>query len=350
MTRASEIVVLQSWYRDEGNTVGDAKQRQFYGVAPYFADPEGLQSLLTSGPRAEVRNLITRLDLMNKLGDAKYRTRLVFVSNAPADEAGDDYASTVGDGEVAYELWTQPALAAIADRTNHPGLLAGDVELPAIGGIVEYNLGDGAAMAVALVPAKKLVENLPGIGNLTVFSLNVRLGLGNTRINKELAETVRAPDQHELFPAYHNGMTLLTNALEADHETGLLHLTGVSIVNGCQSLLALYRNEAQLTDALTVIVKVVQVKPGTGLETKITYRANNQNPVNIRDQRSTHPTQVDLQTQIREEFGDSFFLAIREGEKPPSGADVLDNRVAAQLIMAIWLSEPWDAGPQASPL
>jgi hypothetical protein len=98
----------------------------------------------------------------------------------------------------------------------------------------------------ALVPANELVR-LPGIGDLTLFALNVRLGLGRTRINKELARTVREEQTaHRMFPAYHNGLTLLTERLDVDDEG--LHLDGVSVVNGCQSLLAMYANQG-LPDA-----------------------------------------------------------------------------------------------------
>lgn len=336
-----EITIFQSWHRDEGNTVGDAKQRQFYGVAPYFASPDGLQGLLDSGPNEELRNLIARLELPAKLADANHSVRLVFVSNVPADQAGSDYAETLLDGPVPYELWTQDRLGAIAVRNMHPGLLDVDIDLQT-DGYVYTDLGNDVSMVLALVSATELLDTLPGIDDLTVFDLNVRLGLGNTRINRELAGTIRQEDEHALFPAFHNGLTLLTNRLDQLDE-GKLHLHGVSVVNGCQSLLALHSNSNEVTPDLRVIVKIVDVVPGSGLEAQVTYRANNQNPVNIRDQRSTHAIQLDLQQQVSESYGDSFFYSIRQGEVVPDGAEVFDNRLAAQIIMAVWLEEPWAA-------
>jgi hypothetical protein len=79
------------------------------------------------------------------------------------------------------------------------------------------------------------------------------------------------------------------------------------------------------------------------LTDKITYRTNNQNPVDIRDQRSTDLIQRDLQTQVEEQYGTELRYAIRAGEVFPKGIEVLDNRVAAQLLMAVYLREPWNA-------
>jgi hypothetical protein len=173
-----------------------------------------------------------------------------------------------------------------------------------------------------------------------VFELNVRLGLGKTRINKELADTIRQEPEHALFPAYHNGLTLLTRELH--EEPGRILLSGVSVVNGCQSLLALFGNRQYISPQLRILVKIVELGESLSLVDKITYRTNNQNPVNIRDQRSTDPIQRDLQAQVLSKYGTTFGYTIRSGERIIADA-VIDNATAAQLIMAVYLGEPWNA-------
>src|SRR5690606_1746099 len=103
-------------------------------------------------------------------------------------------------------------------------------------------------------------------------------------------------------PAYHNGITILTDELEADEDG--LHLKGVTVVNGCQSLLALYGNRGSLTPDLSLLVKAVQLSDSTTLADTITYRSNNQNAVNIRDQRANDAIQRDLQEQVKDDYGD----------------------------------------------
>ena len=114
------------------------------------------------------------------------------------------------------------------------------------------------------------------------------------------------------------------------------------MVNGCQSLLSLFQNRAALTTDLRVLVRVVEVDKHSSLPEDITYRTNNQNSVNIRDQRSRDKVQRELQAEVQEIFGGRFGYEIRRGEKA-KGDRVLTNERAAQLIMASYLDESWNA-------
>jgi len=49
---------------------------------------------------------------------------------------------------------------------------------------------------------------------------------------------------------------------------------GVSVVNGCQSLIALYSKRTSVTPDLKLVTKVVQLGDETGLADKTTYRSN----------------------------------------------------------------------------
>jgi hypothetical protein len=199
---------------------------------------------------------------------------------------------------------------------------------------------DGSTrVAVGFVPAKELIA-LPGITDLTLFAPNVRLGLGKTRVNKELERTVTTAEEHALFPAYHNGLTVLTHRLKVNGN--VLNLDGVSVSNGCQSILTLHGNQGSLTDDLSLLVKVVQVDPHSDLPEKITYRANNQNSVDIRDQRSRDPIQRALQAEVEQLYDGEFGYAIRRGETV-NAKEVLTNEQAAQLAMAVYAEQPWNA-------
>ena len=204
---------------------------------------------------------------------------------------------------------------------------------------ISTDLGSKAKMAVTLVPATELVK-LNGIADLSLFDPNVRLGLGKTRINRELDATVTDQTQHSLFPAYHNGLTVLTRKLRVRGKT--VRLNGIAVVNGCQSLLSLYHNRDALTRDLQVVVRVVEVDTHSDLPEKITYRTNNQNSVDVRDQRSRDSIQRDLQTEVSEVFDKDFAYAIRRGEKV-IGDRILTNERAAQLIVAVYLDESWNA-------
>jgi hypothetical protein len=134
---------------------------------------------------------------------------------------------------------------------------------------------------------------------------------------------------------------MLTNRLDIAGEE--IRLDGIAVVNGCQSLLALHRLQAAITPELRVLVKVVRVQPDSALTDKVTYRSNNQNPVDIRDQRSTDPIQRDLQAQVKASYGGELWFGIRAGEPVARGLAILDNQSAAQLILALYRGEPWNA-------
>jgi hypothetical protein len=341
---AREITVFQAKRRGTAaRTQGEVDLQRFRGIAPYFRGPEGIDDLLAAAPNQELRQLVERLALKDLLSDQSdpWQVNFVFVTNAELDASGRSYMLTTRDELPTLTVWDRQQLVPIARRTERPGLLPGDFSLNPRSGVIVEPLEGNVSMAIALIPASDLVR-LPGIDDLTLFALNVRLGLGRTKINRELAGTIQDERaDHALFPAYHNGITILTDNLAVDDDG--LQMDGVTVVNGCQSLLALHANRASLTPELTLLVKIVQLDDSTTLADTITYRSNNQNAVNIRDQRANDPIQRDLQRQVRESYGDRLFFAIRRGEQSPDDVEVFENQAAAQLVMAIWLKEPWAA-------
>lgn len=338
---SNELFILQSKHRKSATaTQGDADLKAFMGVGAYFDSSEGIERLLASKPNEELTNLISRLNLQAKFEEAEPSIRLVFVTNAERDDAAQDYLEAIETHRPTIELWDRERLVDVAQRTERAGLLDEDITFHPVGNVITTDLADDARMALALVPAAELVR-LPGIENLTVFDLNVRLGLGDTKINRELRGTIQRPDEHQSFPAYHNGLTLLTDRLNVDDE-GLL-LEGVGVVNGCQSLLSLWRERVSITPQLNLMVRIVETGGRAALADRITYRSNNQNPVNTRDLRANDRVQRDLQNQVTARYGDELFYDIRRGQ-PNDGANaVLDNQLAAQMLLATWLGEPWAA-------
>lgn len=335
-----EITLFQSKHRRNAEqTQGDRDLEQLVGAGAYFESPEAVDALLASGPNLELRRLIRRTDVRNKVANGSHVSRVVFLTNGVADDNARGFARAAEQRPVSLELWDAPELATLAERTRRPELRPETVTMTSVAPATAVDLDGTVRIAIAVVPATELLQ-LPGIADRTLFARNVRLGVGATRVNRELATTVLDAAEHPLFPAYHNGMTILTRGLTtAGNE---LVLDGVTVVNGCQSLLALEANRAHVTEALRLLVKIVQVDPQSGLADAITYRTNNQNSVDIRDQRSTDLIQRDLQAHVAASYGDRLAYAIRAGE-PATAPETLDNATAAQLLMAVYVEEPWNA-------
>lgn len=335
-----DITIFQSKYHTSSNkTQGDSDLKALVGAAEYFRSPETLHGLLDSSPNAELRQLLQRSTVVEKLVEGNYTVSLVFVTNADLDASGEDYVTTRQSLQPGLTVWDRRKNAEVAERTRRPELRPEQVHLTANSEPTHGTLTTTERIAVALIPASQLVM-LPGIDDLTLFSRNVRLFVGRTRINQELRSTVRTSDEHRLFPAYHNGLTLLTEHFDIDAND--ITLDRVGVVNGCQSLLTLHANREYLTDELRLLVKIVEVPAESDVADKITYRSNNQNAVNLRDQRSGDPIMRDLQRDVDQNYHGSFALQIRVGEEIQA-TDILDNTTAAQLLMACYLKDPASA-------
>lgn len=338
----SEISIIQAKWRlnHATSTQGDNDLKTLVGTASYFESPQTVDALVDSGINAELRKLLTRQAIREKIELGAYTIKLTFITNAELDSAAESYLATRATLSPSIQVFTGKMLNEIAERTRRPSLRGEAVKLKAASAPTIADLTDSEKMAIALVQATELVK-LPGISDHSLFSRNVRLFAGRTRINNELRDTVLDSNEHRLFPAFHNGLTLLTEKLEAEGDELLLN--GVGVVNGCQSLITLYENSNSITDSLKLLVKVVEVPSDSKVADNITYRSNNQNTVTLRDQRSSDKVLRDLQLAVQQTFGNEFYFKIKLGETGPRGAQVLENTLAAQLIMAVFLKEPWAA-------
>lgn len=338
----SEITIFQTkFHKNPAHTrQGDTDLKALVGAAAWFQTPDTVDQLLAAGPNQELKNLIVRQGVQEKLANGGHVVRLVFVTNGELDSAGVSYTDARKAGPPPLQVWDREKLTEIAERTQRPALIVDTSVLQVSTAPMVIDLTHQAKMAVCIIPALELVA-LPGIEDRSLFSRNVRLFAGRTRINNELRTTVQDLDEHRLFPAYHNGLTLLTNKI-GEVTDGSISLEGVGVVNGCQSLITLYDNKSVLTDELQLIVKVVEVTGDDQVADQITYRSNNQNAVTLRDQRSSDGAMRDLQAGIAAKFGNEFALVTRVGEVV-TAAKTIENTLAAQLITAAYLNEPWAA-------
>lgn len=91
----------------------------------------------------------------------------------------------------------------------------------------------GTQVVIAVVPLSECIR-FPGIKDGTLFQKNVRQSLGlSNAVNKGIRNTIYS-DRHRDFFFFHNGITAICNRLEIEDRH--LHLHGLSVVNGCQSL------------------------------------------------------------------------------------------------------------------
>ncbi len=256
-----------------------------------------------------------------------------FVSNQPLDANGEEFAK-------------QHTRLRVYDRTR---IAAEFIDLDAGEGVddtfvfdtsyvepLHITTGGGINTYVLPVQAKELVK-MSGIEDGTLFSQNVRYSLGDTKVNKAMRQSVLLKSQHQFFPLYHNGVTILCELAVLEAEK--LSIERYVVVNGAQSISTFKRAEADLSDDLRVIAKIIELNDA-GLAKTITINSNNQNAIKPRDLKSTNEIQLRLHKEFEKKFPGQFAFEIKRGQEAPAGVIVITNEEAGRLLLAFDLGEP----------
>lgn len=330
---ANSIDVFQSrLFQANDRTLGDASLREFRGTLSQFDSQGSLQNLVDTAGEAEVARLITRLDLVKKL--PTYHVRGIFLTNADPDANANAYLATEPSLNVVGK--TELAETFISDARDIPpaALVTFDISgLP----ISKYVVDANTRAVIAPIKARELVS-LAGIADQSVFAFNVRGPLGRTQVNRDIVSSIKDPSTHKLFPLFHNGITIISEKVADDVDK--ITIENYHVVNGCQSLSALYNNRASVTDDLRILTKILEMEIGSQLSEKVTRFSNNQNGVKARDFKSNSPVQIRLQNEFRQKYEGLFALEIKRGEHPGKG-EVISNENAGLYLMAFDLGEPW---------
>lgn len=328
------ITVFQSKINQSSDTtIGDASLRAFAGTLSQFKDAETIQNLITSAGGAQVAALAKRLDLVNKIGTHELRGE--FLSNVNLDKNGDGFLKSTRN--ITFVGKTILESTYISDKRDVP------VHAPVtfdIGGfhVTEYTVGSKTKAIIAPIKATELIT-LKGIADQSIFAYNVRGPLGRTQVNRDIVASIRDKTRHKLFPLFHNGITVIANELEVG-SGGTLSARDYFVVNGCQSLTALYDNQDQLSDDLRILTKFIKLEPASAWAKQVTEFSNNQNGVKARDFMANNPMQIRLQNEFNRDYATQYTFEIKRGEALGAGT-IISNEVAGLLLMAFDLKEPW---------
>jgi len=306
-------------------------QGKFIGAISVDAEP--LREVLSSW--VQLKNPVK----LQEGGNEKLKQRLADASKALEDEY-----------EVIFELITTANLtqSALEDLKRFQEELARNEELTASLNIVDneelkrrYDLAlerenpvinftlelepnkyipmevAGTHAVTAAIPLKECIK-LPGIKDGTLFQKNVRqsLGLSNNRVNKSIRSTIYS-DRHRDFFFYHNGITAICNKMKLDNDT--LHLNGLSVVNGCQSLntiLSCSERVKNLEDTY-IMFRFYEI-PQRDRADRISISTNFQTAVKPRDLRSNDRRVLNLKRLFEQKYPQGYFITKRGEEAPPN--------------------------------
>lgn len=329
----SEIVFLQSKVRQqEGRTVGDQPIRDFAGSISQFDTGDKIATAIRSNPGSELAALLTRTQAKLRLEEG-YAIGRAFVTNSAVNESGLDAA-----GALDVRIYDRAAIANLFIEITAPEGVQGDAQFDiSDSGHLEFNAGGDAKLYLITARASDLLK-LNGLSDGKLFSQNVRLNLGSTKVNKDIQKTLSDQTKHIFFPLFHNGITVICDSLRVSNQD-TLHISDYVVVNGAQSLSVLYNARDKVSNDLRFIVKIIEIKNNNQLSGDITLFSNNQNAIKPRDLRSTHL----LQTRLKEEFEqidfENYRYLIKRGDD--TTGEPISNEDAGRLLLAFDIQEPW---------
>jgi len=248
------ITIFQSKISQNAkSTIGDVALKEFAGTISQFETDEKIDHLIKTAGAAQVGSLAKRLELSKKI--VTYELRGEFISNIDLDANGISFLkmaphiSVVGKADLLSTY--------ISDERDLPVHAPTQFDISGFG-VSEYIVDVNTKAVIAPIKAKELVA-LSGIADQSLFVYNVRGPLGRTQVNRDIVKTIKSKESHKLFPLFHSGITVIAGGLDVAKDK--LTASDYFVVNGCQSLTALFNNKGELTDDLRILAKFIKMDP-----------------------------------------------------------------------------------------
>lgn len=181
-----------------------------------------------------------------------------------------------------------------------------------------------------------------------LFEKNIRryLGLTGNRVNEDVADTLRDPDQRANFYLYNNGVTITCsqfrhNALQRDNWR--VQVNDLQIVNGGQTARTVQQIAKEIgseIEGAEVLVRIYELLQNDNeLVEAITFATNSQNPVDLRDLKANEPRQQALSTSIA---GLGYTYRAKREDRSVSSKE-FTSAVIAEAVLAVWRHRPHQA-------
>jgi hypothetical protein len=176
------------------------------------------------------------------------------------------------------------------------------------------------------------------------FEDNVRVYLKQrTKINRNIKETALSDERHRFF-YYNNGITITCDKFKYDQRRApIVEIENIQVVNGSQTLHALFeafKEDTSCLDDIDLLVRIYETE-NDQLTTRIAEYTNSQNPVSSRDIRAIDYMQIKLEVELNSK---GYFYERKKNQfnyKPKKLR--IDAEKAGQVLMAFYNELPSEA-------
>jgi len=203
-------------------------------------------------------------------------------------------------------------LESMYEESRGEGLRVKEAKIPIAGQSFEVSGSFGKGLVTSL-SASVLIDLYEQHGD-QLFARNVRGWLGSRKgtVNAAIIDTVTNEHERSNFWAYNNGITIVCDDYQRLDETGEIVLRNFSIVNGCQTTVALAKaNGSSIPDDVFLLARIIN-PPDSIIDSVIRY-TNSQNQIRKWDLISQDATQRRLKKEF-DSLDQPIYYAIRRGE------------------------------------
>ncbi|MEV7120573.1 AIPR family protein [Kitasatospora griseola] len=272
-------------------------------------------------------------------GAPKITMVLALMREAPLSDGVRDLIQMKVDAQNDVEEMVEVKILTLRDFRR---AILGDAAAPKIDAQVQL---DGFVQESTPYKAMYGTMTVPDLADLYeehrrgLFARNIRDSLDLSDVNIKIRNTLLEEPEH--FWYFSNGITMLCETIKPigralPGKVGNFHLTGISVVNGAQTVSAIHRaftkapDKAQDGRVMVRLISLENCPPGFG--DQVTTTTNTQNPIEERDFKSLDPGQV----QLRDDF--TLLLnrvyVTKRGESVPDPAHGCSITEAAEALAA----------------
>lgn len=212
-----------------------------------------------------------------------------------------------------------------------------------ITGDIDNKLNGFIAMVNASVIAKLVQEH----GN-RLFEANIRDYYNNRGVNNKIYDTAISDEESNNFWGYNNGLTITCRKVD-ELPNEKLKLSGLQIVNGCQTSNTLYEafKQKTLKNDTFLLVKIIETE-NSDLIYKITEATNSQTAITMYNLKANEVIHKNIETYFAEH--NIYYERRVNFYKNKKVTPIVDIKKLAQLYLSMILFKPSSAKahPKAS--
>lgn len=270
------------------------------------------------------------------------RVRAIFCNNGRKwNDAGRQQIEGAKFG--SQVLWEYAGPDEIVALRRAPKTVDDKLRLSGKAIVEDYNYMRALVGRISVLELARLFD----VYGDTLLDRNIRRYLGlSGRVNEDIAQTLRDPQQRQNFYFYNNGVTIVCSKFDYNalaEKDWVVPVTGMQIVNGGQTSKTIQQIKEEIGEAIGeahVLVRIYQLpQDGAELVRRITLATNTQNPVDLRDLKSNDERQQRLALSIQE-LG--YAYRHKRGGNAPQPNEIT-SAAAAEAVLAVWRRRPHQA-------